>query len=892
MRGPEEPTLPPASRAPVTIRDITFSEELDYTRVAIEGSDELMYESLELLEDPLRISVEIPNVAVEAVTPIPVDNGTVTEITSFADAESGRVEIGLADRVPYNITQEANNLYIDIERGMVARPIEVEEPAVVEEIETAPVMETPATAATTLTDVSVTRRDDVTEVTFAADGVIGDYNSFTLKSPPRLVIDLWNLKSRLPKRTVRAETSHLKQVRIGQHPKKTRLVLDASGSTLPPYRVDRFENGLVITLGVGDSPKQNAVGMLAGVDFKQIDDKSRVVLSSSQKVDYEIFKLAEGDVIVDLKRTTTPKHLKRVLDTRAFDSAVESIHLYNVRSETSKDVRVVIHLREMVDFEAFQENDRIFVDFQKPRGVRGEESRLATPSVASEGEQGQEVVAAQEEEIQATTEVDTVDRQDAPEVVTEETGVPSAVNEEVEAGTTDVKLKDPVPAETPKKQEDVATEIMAKMAVPATETATQDSFYELALTPGKQYAGRRLSLDFKDAEIKNILRLIAEVSELNIVAGEDVKGKVTIRLIDVPWDQALDIILFSNNLGKMRMGNVIRVAPVEVLKTEQEQLLSSKRTKEKLEDLETELIPVNYSTAAELQAQVKNILSERGSISIDARTNTLIIKDIPTVVAEATVLVERLDTRTPQVVIEARIVEAATNFSRELGIKWGGTSDTVELGGGPGTVGIEGSVPGASPADTVADFAIGGATSAITFNLADLGSIANLDIELSALEEAGEGEIISAPRITTLDNKEASIEQGLRIPYLKLTAEGTATTEFIEANIKLIVTPHVTNDGHIKMTIKASKDSPDDSITVQGVPAIDKKEAITEVLVENGDVVVIAGLYSIEKANNVDRIPLLGNVPLLGALFKSTEITDDRRDLLIFISPKIVHQAV
>jgi type IV pilus assembly protein PilQ len=342
----------------------------------------------------------------------------------------------------------------------------------------------------------------------------------------------------------------------------------------------------------------------------------------------------------------------------------------------------------------------------------------------------------------------------------------------------------------------------------------------------------------------------------------------------------------------MRMGNVIRVAPVEVLKSEQEQLLSSKRTKEKLEDLETQLIPVNYSTAAELQAQVKNILSERGSISIDARTNTLIIKDIPTVVAEATVLVERLDTRTPQVVIEARIVEAATNFSRELGIKWGGTSDTVELGGGPGTIGIEGSAPGASPADTVADFAIDGATSAITFNLADLGSIANLDIELSALEEAGEGEIISAPRITTLDNKEASIEQGLRIPYLKLTAEGTATTEFIEANIKLIVTPHVTNDGHIKMTIKASKDSPDDSITVQGVPAIDKKEAITEVLVENGDVVVIAGLYSIEKANNVDRIPLLGNVPLLGALFKSTEVTDDRRDLLIFISPKIVQQTV
>jgi type IV pilus assembly protein PilQ len=190
----------------------------------------------------------------------------------------------------------------------------------------------------------------------------------------------------------------------------------------------------------------------------------------------------------------------------------------------------------------------------------------------------------------------------------------------------------------------------------------------------------------------------------------------------------------------------------------------------------------------------------------------------------------------------------------------------------------------------VADFAVTNPTSAITFALSNMGDITNLDIELTAMESAGEGNIISAPRITTLDNKEASIEQGLRIPYLKLTAEGTATTDFIEANIKLMVTPHVTSDGHVKMNIKASKDTPDTSITVQGVPAIDKKEAITEVLVEDGDVVVIGGLYSIEKTDTEDRVPLLGRVPILGYFFKSTAKTDDRRDLLIFISPKVIQE--
>ncbi len=648
---------------------------------------------------------------------------------------------------------------------------------------------------------------------------------------------------------------------------------------------------MVVALGDAGALEREVAGFLAAVDFKQIDNKSRMVLSSSEKVDYEIFKVSQREIVVELKKTTAPEHLKRDFDTRAFDSAVEYIRLYNVRSETSMDVRVVIHLKEMVDFEAFQEGNRIFVDFQRPQRTGAGEGDKAILAMAPEAEEPQKSAPAQEEHVETEGLRDTGETESgSPAATGQEQIADEPAPEQEEASTSS-----PVPvvkAETPNKDASEANNPESKPETLEPEAAAEEKpIYEFAITPGKVYTGRRLSLDFKDADIKNILRLIAEVSNLNIVAGDDVKGKVTIRLIDVPWDQALDIILFSNNLGKMRVGNVIRVAPVPRLKKEEEEVLSSKRTKEKLEDLVTELIPVNYSTAQELASQVKNILTERGSVSIDSRTNTLIVKDIPRNVVEARELVGSLDTKTPQVIIEARIVEASTNFSRELGIKWGGTLDDTQIGGESGTISVSGSVL-PPPADTAANFPVEAATSAITFNLANLGDITNLDVELSALETAGEGEIISAPRIATLDNKEASIEQGLRIPYLKLTAEGTATTEFVEANIKLTVTPHVTNDGHIKMNIKASKDTPDDSITVQGVPAIDKKEAITEVLVRDGDIVVIAGIYSIEKADNQERVPLLGSIPILGYFFKKTVKSDDRRDLLIFISPKIIQDTV
>jgi type IV pilus assembly protein PilQ len=349
-------------------------------------------------------------------------------------------------------------------------------------------------------------------------------------------------------------------------------------------------------------------------------------------------------------------------------------------------------------------------------------------------------------------------------------------------------------------------------------------------------------------------------------------------------------------LGKVRIGNVVRVAPVDKLKKEEEDALAARRAKEKLEDLGTELIAVNYATAKQLEPQVQGILTERGSVTVDERTNVLIVKDIRSAIGEAKSLVASLDTKTPQVLIEARVVEANADFTRELGIIWGGTVEklhgatTVDSAGNPiGTKGRSTYSGGLLGTDTLINLPLDAARGAISFGwLSETAGLRNLDITLQALEDAGHGKVISAPRIATLDNTEAYIERGDRIPYLRITEEGTVTTEFIEANLKLVVTPHVTNDGNVKLKIKVSNDEPDFDRTVQGVPTIRKKEAVTEALVKDNDIVVIGGVYDIDEGKQNRGIPYLSRIPVLGWFFKFEQTSYEKADLLIFISPKVL----
>jgi type IV pilus assembly protein PilQ len=416
---------------------------------------------------------------------------------------------------------------------------------------------------------------------------------------------------------------------------------------------------------------------------------------------------------------------------------------------------------------------------------------------------------------------------------------------------------------------------------------------EGGLIDGKEYRGRRVSLDFKDVEIADVLRLIAEVSDLNIIAGDEVAGNVTIRLVEVPWDQALDVILMTKGLGFVRVGNVLRIAPSDVLKAEEEVRLQERRNKEKLEDLEVKLLPVNYAAVKDVEGLVKRLLSARGTVNLDERTNTLIIKDIPSVIDESTALIAAIDTQTPQVMIEAKIVEAALDFSRELGAVWSfqtqqfndpfdpSSGQRQDLGSEDLTFIDDNSVVFSNPISSVPN------------GVMNLGALIldqdfRVDAQIQAAESTGDGKVVSSPRIVTLDNKEAKIEQGVSIPFQTFEG-GDAKLEFIDAVLSLIVTPHITADESIIMEIEVTRNAPDDSVqTPTGSPAIAKNVAETETLVKDGQTLVLGGIYTIIKSERQSRVPYLHRLPVIGNMFKSNSVTDSRKELLVFVTPRIV----
>lgn len=425
----------------------------------------------------------------------------------------------------------------------------------------------------------------------------------------------------------------------------------------------------------------------------------------------------------------------------------------------------------------------------------------------------------------------------------------------------------------------------------------------VGLTESPAFAGEKISLDLQDADINDILRLIAEVGGVNIIAGGDVQGKVTTRMVDVPWDQALDVILKINGLAQERSGNIIRVAPRAKFTQERQERVQAQVTEVQAEPLVTRVLQVNYATVKDLQPNVTKLLSNRGTLFIDARTNALILTDTQKHLDDILALVAKLDRPTPQVMIEARIVISSRSFTRELGAQLGlGYSqitdrsfpNRIDVRGGlapptapaaPGTL-----IPPAAPANYLLDLpaaVAAGSGGAIGFSLASIGG-AILDAQLSALESSGRGKIIASPKIATLDNTEAQIQSGQRIPYQTLSSEGTRT-EFVDASITLKVTPHVTPNDFIGMKITATKNDRGPN-TPTGLPIINTREAATDMLVKDGDTVVIAGLYQRELRSDRAGIPGLSSLPVIGALFRKDTESDTSDELLIFLTPRIIRQ--
>lgn len=545
--------------------------------------------------------------------------------------------------------------------------------------------------------------------------------------------------------------------------------------------------------------------------FSENAGKSTVVIGTTIPVKYDIKKDGAKKLHLELYDTRLPDHHKRPLITTRFESAVDRIRPFQAVDMKNKSM-VGIELREAVPYRVEQTGNFLMIHF--------EASSIPPKSL-------------------------------------EQANLPAWK----EAMT----------------QADVQTASQMKVQ----KKADAEALYSES---PKGYKGEKIALDFFETDIKNVFRILREVSGANFAIDKNVTGKVTLTLDrPVPWDQVLDLVLKMNQLGQVEEGNIIRIASLETLKSEEElrraQLDAEKKAleqKKELEPLFTEYIPINYAQASEIIKHLNEIKTkDRATISVDERTNTIIMTDVAAKIDKAKKIVVQLDKATPQVIIEARIVEATNSFERALGVNWNISQDidSKTLGGLFGW-------------DTAVTVPAGGNYGTIGINFSRLtGNTLLLNAQLQASEATGEVKIISSPKILTLDNREAVIKQGVEWPYYEESESGGTTVNFKNIDLKLTVKPHVTNDNRIAMTVTVFKN---DIAELTGeAPAINTKEASTELLVNDGETVVIGGINKMARIDNKNRVPLLSKIPGLGWLFRSNYLDDSKEELLIFITPRI-----
>ncbi|MGY2188223.1 type IV pilus secretin PilQ [Pseudomonas sp. SDO5591_S426] len=413
------------------------------------------------------------------------------------------------------------------------------------------------------------------------------------------------------------------------------------------------------------------------------------------------------------------------------------------------------------------------------------------------------------------------------------------------------------------------------------------------------YSGEKLSLNFQDIDVRSVLQLIADFTNLNLVASDTVQGGITLRLQNVPWDQALDLVLKTKGLDKRKIGNVLLVAPADEIAARERQELESQKQIAELAPLRRELLQVNYAKAADIAKLFQSVTSaeakidERGSITVDERTNNIIAYQTQDRLDELRRIVAQLDIPVRQVMIEARIVEANVDYDKSLGVRWGGsiqnkgnwnTSGVSNGANASSTIGTPGSTSTNSP---FVDLGAVNNTSGI--GIAFITDNVLLDLELTAMEKTGNGEIVSQPKVVTSDKETAKILKGTEIPYQEASSSGATSVSFKEASLSLEVTPQITPDNRIIMEVKVTKDEPDYLNKVQDVPPIKKNEVNAKVLVNDGETIVIGGVFSNTQSKVVDKVPFLGDVPYLGRLFRRDVVSEKKSELLVFLTPRIMN---
>ncbi len=936
-----------------TISEVDVHEEDGVTRITMKGVHHPIYTAF-MREDPRRLIIELPDVVFDGIdTPISVQNGLVSEVAlnSIGDPSLRammRVSVALTGEAEYEVLPRDGEVIIEVRAdggdeaaasvpepapsGVEQASFEASPPASRDigrdersssagareaEMADAPSAEAQVVSAGKILKV----RRIAGGIEVIADGPIDNVDSFVLKEPARIVVDFWGVKSTARPDKQSFPDGSVARVRIGSHADKVRVVLDMRDASAAHKVVAshsgvriEIESGLVSSTdpdevmepsrpaNVSASASRAFVGVakVLGARFESLSGVDRVVVEMDHEVKASVVEPDPQTVIVRILSARIEEDLERRVDTDEFGGPVEMFSIFQT-PDIENEVRVILQ-------------------HTRPSGV--ELNWDAARLTISVSESGRNASSGRPERA-ATPPDGTGDGESAPYGLDQDDPTADEMGGAL-AGSSDPQSpgasESSAPGAAPRSNELEALNAATNEAYggalsdddllfgPA-DPASIDILEEGGFDEEKGYEGRRISLDFKDADIGNILRLIAEVSDLNVIAGDEVSGKVTIRLVDVPWDQALDVILLTKGLGFVRVGNVLRIALIETLKVEREARLQDRRAKEKLEDLIVKLQPVNYADVKDVSRLIEPLLSPRGSVNVDERTSTLIIKDIPSVIHEATALLKAIDTQTPQVLIEAKIVEASLNFSRSLGAIWGvgfqpQSSGLIPEfsrgGGGDAHFGNSGLIPGVlDPLTSLIpglgtqsnNFIVANPVSAVT-GLLTLGLLGaddhlQLDLQLASAEENRKGKVISAPRVVTIDNREAIIKQGVAIKFVEVT-DDKITTSFVDAVLELKVTPHITANKSIIMKIKVSRNAPQLSAATGEVVGIDKNEATTEALVRDGETMVLGGIYVVESGNNRSKVPFLADIPLLGAAFRSSTFADERRELLIFVTPRIV----
>ncbi len=631
-------------------------------------------------------------------------------------------------------------------------------------------------------------------------------------------------------------------------PPQSAPVTGAPASAESPSAADR---ALAAAAALAEEHRSAPATVLSSVKVTKDKDTVRVTITGDGSLQPDVQLVGQDRLVLDFVKTTSLVG-KREISVR--HKLLKAIRIG--QHKDPKKVRIVFDLSNSPIYDVESKGDQVLVVMSKAPEKAVEGQAAVPPSILPD------VSASPAAVPPPTPEEKTV----SAEIPVEDQGTGKAASA---APTV-------VPAE-------------AEKTVQTAKASNGRTEMEKTYVGHKKYVGRRISLDFQDADVTNVLRLIADVSGMNVVLSDDVKGRVTLKLVNVPWDQALEIILKMNDLGQVREGNILRISTLSNITRQQDEEAKASETRLKALALDTRVVYVNYAKAKDLADPLKKVLSSRGEMTIDDRTNAIIVKDVDEKIREIQELVQRLDTPTPQVQIEARIVEVNPTFTQSLGIQWGGNYRTVT---GSNVVGLQGGNSGGLNSPTP-DFAVN-LPAAPLFGAFGLtwGQFTNnpfqLDLRLSAGVSTGMTKIISTPKITVLDNQEAKIEQGSTIPYATTSANGGTNTTFIDAKLTLTVTPHVTRDGSVIMKVKATNDEPGEVLDVKSGPTIRRKEATTNVLVKDGETTVIGGIYKTKKATGVTGVPFLRDIPGLGWFFKNTTENDEVSELLIFLTPRII----